>query len=445
MSNVYGCDTNVIRKISSEADRAVVGRRREIDVLTVGLLTGQNVAWVGPAGLAKTYLAQTLATAYAGEEAVKLWQYHAQTAASEVMGDVDMGHLLAGRGVKHDHTNRYGDPRLRVAIEDEVFKASSQTLSCGMRAKNEGVVEGIDGEEMAVTIRSFIALSNEYPAGTCGQRARSGDIDNAALWDRYHLRMVSSPLSGSELLKAMKAVRNQRAARRAEGGSTTRNTRPTLTRAPAGFLETAYEAVDQIVAEIPDSALKRLVLWNDAVNTRGIYVSNRGLLGAMQVTAAGRALSEGRATVKGKDLQWAALYCAFHGPDSLSILVNEEISNLLLPAIRQKVADTASEYRAACAHDPATARDDDEFVAFGTRIGVAVKEIKAWKSGVNVDRAGPLTDEEREHLDEKAPDSLAMEYRQKWIAALGAAHGGNRTTMKVVTDAVGAQIKGGNK
>jgi MoxR-like ATPase len=441
MSNVYGCDTGVIQKISREADKAVVGRRREIDVLTVGLLTGQNVAWVGPAGLAKTYLAQTLAEAYAGNDAVKLWQYHAQTAASEVMGDVDMGHLLAGNGVKHDHTNRYGDPRLRVAIEDEVFKASSQTLSCGMRAKNEGVVEGIDGEEMAVTIRSFIALSNEYPAGTCGQRARSGAIDNAALWDRYHLRMVSAPLSGSELLKAMKAVRNQRAARRAEGESTTRNTRPTLTRAPAGFLETAYEAVDQIVAEIPDSALKRLVLWNDAVNTRGIYVSNRGLLGAMQVTAAGRALSQGRDKVKGRDLQWAARVCAFHGADSLSILDNEEISNLLLPDIRQVVADAASEFQRACTSPPAGCSSDHDFVAFGTRIGVAAKTLKAWRAGASVDGAGPLTDEEREHIDKIAPDSLADAARQGWLAALSAAHGGNRATMKPVGEAVSKAIK----
>lgn len=329
-------------QIRREARRSVVGRDDEILTVLVGLTAGLNTALVGVPGTAKTHLAEIVTRAACGTAGTETWQLHPQSLVDELLGGVDPESLIAGK-IKQRIKGSVVSPGLLAAILDEAFKAANALLSGLLRVTQDGKIRGHDGVDYTTDVVSFIALSNEFPSGTCGQRKRAGDLDMAALWDRFHLRAVVEPLSGAPLRNMACTVRDS-LLRQADDGEAGRGYRPPATTIdnPARYWRAANLATLKMAGRMSDTTVGRVCQWADMVNGRGLYVSNRKVP-VMMRAACGHAIMHGRSTPSAADLRWASIRVGFEGPDSLTVLTDNEVTRILIPDVPVEISAAVDE------------------------------------------------------------------------------------------------------
>jgi MoxR-like ATPase len=160
----------------------LIERDEEVDLALTGLVAGEHVLLVGPPGVAKSLLFDSLISLYQGPTfSVLLTKF---TTPEEVLGPLSLASLKA------DVYRRVVDNRLpaaHLAMLDEVFKASSAILNATLRMLNEGVYEDA-GRWAASPLRLCVGASNEWP------NPEQGGAELGALLDRFTLRKTVRPI-----------------------------------------------------------------------------------------------------------------------------------------------------------------------------------------------------------------------------------------------------------
>lgn len=166
-----------ILAIEVEMNRTFAERDREIRGLVVATLAREHVLLLGPAGTAKSALANVFCAAFQGATFFQ-WLMTRFSDPSEIFGPPSLD------GLKHDRYRRVTAgklPECHVAFLDEIYKANSAVLNALLTAINERAFDN-DGGRIAIPLETMVGASNELPEGP----------ELAALHDRFMLRYWTS-------------------------------------------------------------------------------------------------------------------------------------------------------------------------------------------------------------------------------------------------------------
>ena len=163
-------------------DEALIERTEEIRIVLIGLISQLNCLFVGPAGTAKSKLADMICEMIDG----KIYNHMltAHTLTEEVFGVIDID------GYRNGIFRRLPKAMLQeadVCFLDEIWKSSSSILNSLLRIVNEKVYLE-QGQRIDVPLKLAIAASNEYPSGEEGKAL-------VALFDRFVLRKTVKPIA----------------------------------------------------------------------------------------------------------------------------------------------------------------------------------------------------------------------------------------------------------
>ncbi len=166
----------------------VVHREWEVEGLVYGLLTGYPTMWVGPIGIAKTYLIDRLVASIKGAKLFRLLLTKF-TEPEELVGPYNPKLLRKGRYVRI-----YRDklPDADIAYLDEPFKASSAIRNYLLDIMLYG--RFYDGERYVRTKTKALYMSaNEAPRL----------VEDLAFFDRSAVRLFSQHLNWDEMIDVM--------------------------------------------------------------------------------------------------------------------------------------------------------------------------------------------------------------------------------------------------
>lgn len=170
-----------IKDLVDALDSEFVNRDDEIEVIVHALLAKANVVMLGVPGTGKTALMERLAARFEG----------AKTFSTLIMRDSDTSAVFGPyslKGLKEDKRVRADGNWLQYAdigFLDEVFKGNASVLNALLKVMNEHQFES-DGHMVDIPLVSLLGASNEMPALEDGL---------AALWDRWHFRLMVKPLT----------------------------------------------------------------------------------------------------------------------------------------------------------------------------------------------------------------------------------------------------------
>lgn len=253
----------IFHTIEGELNATFAEREKEIRGLLVALLAREHVLLLGPAGTAKSALANTLCSAIDGAEFFQ-WLLTRFSTPEEIFGPVSLD------GLKHDRFRRVTTgklPECHVAFLDECYKANSAVLNSLLTAINERAFDN-DGGRGAIPLETVVGASNELPEGP----------ELAALHDRFLLRYwttyTKTPDAFRRLLTGSEPAINARLA--------------------MADLKAAQAAVDAM--PISNSAVDELFKLRGEIAAEGIGASDRRWRKAMRILKAAAWL-EGAAEV----------------------------------------------------------------------------------------------------------------------------------------------------
>lgn len=247
-----------LNKLNRELDRRMVGRRREIRTMVVGLVSGQHTCLLGDPGTGKSFLARQFAKGL-GYDPKQRGDYFEllltkQTKDIEVLGAWKLN------DVKQDEWNRKVDNKLpgaTVALLDEIFKCNSGILNGLLTLLNEGLLHQ-DAGAFSSPLRAVVGCSNELP---------EEDENLEALWDRFTFRHWVDPVSTN--LKGYKALKKLK--RDTESGKV-----PAMPSC-ATIEDAALAAAEAKKVDITDAVDTALFAMVKELRKEGIPVSDRKL------------------------------------------------------------------------------------------------------------------------------------------------------------------------
>lgn len=160
-------------QIEREMNATFAEREREIRGLTIALLAREHLLLLGPAGTAKSAMANTMCFAIRN---ARFFQHLLTRFSSpeELYGPVSLA------GLKEDKYRRViagKFPECEIAFLDEIYKANSAVLNSLLTAINERKFDN-DGGRNDIPLETLVGASNELPEGP----------ELAALHDRFLLR-----------------------------------------------------------------------------------------------------------------------------------------------------------------------------------------------------------------------------------------------------------------
>lgn len=259
------------------ANARVVGRSKEINLLTLALASKSNVLLLGVPGTAKTMMVDLMSRAFCPSPDdffdVLMTKF---TKPAEVFGPTDVVAL------KDESKLRIASegflPHAKVGFLDEVFKASSAILNALLRIANERRFR--NGHEWVdCPCRMIVGASNEFP---------EDPTTLAAFYDRFPLKMMVDSLDDTSFGDMLRLVRGQ-----------VSTGKPPITLTDADFVE-----LDRLVAavKIPDGLIEVLGELRGVLRAKGIRPSDRRWAQCVRIIRASAALA-GRATAERADLQ----------------------------------------------------------------------------------------------------------------------------------------------
>lgn len=160
-------------QIERDMNATFAEREREIRGLIIAALAGEHVLLLGPAGTAKSALANTFCSAIQ-QATFFQWLLTRFSTPEELFGPVSLD------GLKHDTFRRVTKgklPEAHVVFLDEIYKANSAVLNSLLTAANERAFDN-DGGRHHIPLETIVGASNELAEGP----------ELAALHDRFLLR-----------------------------------------------------------------------------------------------------------------------------------------------------------------------------------------------------------------------------------------------------------------
>jgi len=192
VSNPIEIARSNLQQVERALNSLVIGREEEVKLLLITTIAQENIAYIGSAGTAKSYMVRNFAKLLNCSFAS--YQFNKFTSDIEVLGPFDIPKLTK-EGILERRLSRLF--QADIAYLDEAFKASSAILNALLSALQERVIyDPISGQELQVKTKVFIVTSNEVPT----------DEDLQALYDRFPVRCFVKYLDDDAMiLKALEA------------------------------------------------------------------------------------------------------------------------------------------------------------------------------------------------------------------------------------------------
>lgn len=167
-----------IQALARDLNKILVERETQVEALLAALIAGVHVLLLGPPGVAKSLLAQTLCQAIDGARYFS-WLLTKFSTPEELFGPISM------QGLKKDQYRRVTTnkmPEAHLAFADELFKANSAILNALLTLINER--KFYNDTIMDCPLLTCVGASNELPQGE----------ELGALYDRFLLRFWVKPI-----------------------------------------------------------------------------------------------------------------------------------------------------------------------------------------------------------------------------------------------------------
>ena len=355
-----------IQDLMSHLNQGLYEKETEIRLSLLAALAGQSVLLLGPPGVAKSMVGRRLKHAFVGARAFEYLMSRFST-PDEIFGPVSISQLKS-----NDRYERCVDgylPTADVVFLDEIWKAGPAIQNTLLTVVNEKVY--LNGQTLLhLPLKLLIGASNELP--TEGEELE-------ALWDRFIVRLVCSPIRDESNFYKMIAAPSAPA--------------PDEGQSDSAFTSAEYEEIQGRIDSIgiePEvltaitairRALKDVKVEGQDVH-HNIYVSDRRWNRIVRLLRTSAMLHD-RGPVTLADLQ-IAVHCLWNEPDELPA-VSRIVADAIFSDYRSRLdAMTTSVARAMKrrqikearekAHAHGDHRDDDLIVYDGVYYGIDDRE-----------------------------------------------------------------------
>jgi len=170
--------------VRDELSRCLIEREEQIEMMLLGIISGQNVCWVGPPGTGKSLMVDSLAKCIPDAE------YFGQLMHKLLPPDELSGQMMISE-LKQDRYIRAiagFAPTADLVFLDEIWKSSPALLNTLMQMLNERKFRNGAMGVVQCPMRTAFAASNEWPIG-------DGFETTGALYDRFLIRGMVNPVS----------------------------------------------------------------------------------------------------------------------------------------------------------------------------------------------------------------------------------------------------------
>jgi MoxR-like ATPase len=243
-----------VTKIIDEMNETHFERGEIIQSIWTAAIAQQHLLMVGPGGTGKSMVSRDFAARINGSAYFEV-ALDETTTPDQLLGPPDIKSM-----VEEGKTRRVTDgmlPQATHAFLDEFFNGNGPALHCMMPILNERIFHN-NGKPVPTPLRSAVMGTNKLNA----------DADQAALWDRVHIRHQVAYVSDRDNLNALL---NAAVARTVSTYAVPAHTEVSLTE-----LDDAHDAA----MEIPysDLAAETFLNLNEELARSGIIISTRRLV-----------------------------------------------------------------------------------------------------------------------------------------------------------------------
>ena len=171
--------------VRKELGESLIERSEEIDLLLTGLIAGEHLLLVGPPGVGKSLLIDSLMRWTHGSKFSCLLNRFSMP--EELLGMYSLSELKLDKFVRIT-TNKL--PESQYVFLDEIFRASPAILNVLLKLLNEKNFDKGDGIARRVPLEICLGAANDWPSGDEGKSL-------GALVDRFMLRKSVAPISSA--------------------------------------------------------------------------------------------------------------------------------------------------------------------------------------------------------------------------------------------------------
>ena len=171
--------------VRKELGDSLIERSEEIDLLLTALIAGEHLLLVGPPGVGKSLLIDSLMRWTHGSKFSCLLNRFSMP--EELLGMYSLSELKLDKFVRIT-TNKL--PESQYVFLDEIFRASPAILNVLLKLLNEKNFDKGDGIARRVPLEICLGAANDWPSGDEGKSL-------GALVDRFMLRKSVLPISSA--------------------------------------------------------------------------------------------------------------------------------------------------------------------------------------------------------------------------------------------------------
>ncbi len=171
---------NKLHNIEKQLNNNFVERSEEIHGLTIGLISGSNILYLGPPGVGKSLLVNSWSKLI-NKSNYFSWLLTAYSTPEELAGPYSLKGLEEDKFVRNTEGKL---PEADIAFIDETWKGNSGVLNFLLTILNERIFYN-DGKAQDIPLLTLVGASNELP--------EQGDGLEAML-DRFTLKFMVKPI-----------------------------------------------------------------------------------------------------------------------------------------------------------------------------------------------------------------------------------------------------------